>query len=166
MMTKTVEKPVVGEQAPMFSLSDEAGKIHDLEEYYRKKNVVLIFYPGDDTPGCIVQLCAVRDDWEEFRKRDLVVLGVNQAGSTSHRHFIEKYGLKNPLLIDEGRRVARLYGAVGQFFGHETTKRTVVIIGKDGTVHYYRHGMPSNSEIFEVLDRVSLHYNQATKEAV
>lgn len=153
MTTTVAYTPIVGELAPVFALADETGKVYELEQYRGERQIVLVFYPGDDTPGCVKQLCAVRDDWREFEKRNAIVLGVNHAGAESHQKFIGKYGLKNPLLIDEGRRVASMYGAVGKFFGNETTKRTVVVIGREGVIRYYKHGMPPNSEIFEALDR-------------
>lgn len=153
MMTKT--RLAQGSRAPGFALPDEHGNVHDLGSYTGKSNVVLIFYPGDDTPGCTMQLCAVRDEIDKFRARSAVVLGINHADAESHRRFSETYGLKNPLLVDEGRRVAKLYRAVGSFIGHETTVRTVVIIDRKGLIQYYQRGMPSNSELFEVLDWVN-----------
>ncbi|MBI4093145.1 MAG: peroxiredoxin [Candidatus Kerfeldbacteria bacterium] len=154
-MKTNVRELRVGTRAPAFALADETGKVHELDQYKAKSDVVLIFYPGDDTPGCTMQLCAVRDDIAKFRQRQAIVLGVNQADAESHKRFIARYGLKNPLLVDEGRRVAKLYGAIGTFFGHETTKRTVVIIDVKGVVQYYKHGLPPNSELFEVLDWVN-----------
>ncbi len=155
MKSPTAKKPAVGKLAPTFMLRDETGTMHDLTLYRGKQNVVLVFYPGDDTPGCTMQLCAIRDQIDGFTSRQAVVFGINHADAESHRRFIEKYGLKNNLLVDEGRAVARQYGAVGSIFGHETTKRTVAFVDRRGVLQYYQRGMPSNGELFEVLDWVN-----------
>lgn len=154
-MRNPTRKPRLGEHARSFSLPDESGKVHDLESYQGRKNVVLMFYPGDDTPGCIMQLCAVRDEWEGFVKRNAIVLGINHADAESHRRFRDMYNLKNPLLVDQGFRVAKLYAAVGTISGHDAIQRTVVILDTKGVVHYYQRGMPSNQELFQVLDWVN-----------
>ncbi len=163
MRTKTGLAP--GSRAPVFALRDEHGNLHDRESFAGKSNVVLIFYPGDDTPGCTMQLCAVRDEIDKFRTRSAVVLGINQADADSHRRFSETYGLKNPLLVDEGRRVAKLYNAVGSLAGHEVTTRTVVIIDRKGLIQYYQRGLPTNSELFGVLDWVNKQWQVVSKTA-
>lgn len=141
----------VGTRAADFLLADERGGQVRLSDFRGKRHVLLIFYPGDNTPGCTKQLCAVRDDQAKFDKLNCTVFGVNHADAASHQKFIKKHGLTSHLLIDPGKRVAKQYGAIKQFFGKPAIKRTVVLVGKDGVIHYYKHGLPPNEEIFEVL---------------
>src|SRR5580700_9881521 len=123
-----------GSKAPDFSLPGQDGKAVQLSKL-RGKNVVLVFYPGDDTPVCRKQLCEFRDQWELARERNAQVFGVNPASAGSHFKFQEKYHLPFPLLVDAGQRVAALYHANGLF-----VKRTVYLIGPDGTIRYGKRG--------------------------
>jgi thioredoxin-dependent peroxiredoxin len=132
----------IGSIAPDFSLFSEKGDTIRLADFKGKKSVVLIFYPGDQTPGCTKQLCAIRDDYSQFEKKNAIVFGVNPAGKDSHKKFIEKQHYQFSLLIDEGQKVAELYGAKGLM-----VKRTVVVIDAEGNIAYYKQGLPPNSEI-------------------
>lgn len=136
-----------GTKAPEFKLKDENGNTVQLKDFKGKKNVVLIFYPGDDTPGCKKQLCAVRDDYSKFDKEDVVVFGINPQGAKSHKKFIEKYNFPFPLLVDKDKKVVKKYGAKGTLF----TKRTVYGIDKEGKIVFAKRGMPENEEILKAL---------------
>jgi peroxiredoxin Q/BCP len=131
----------VGSAAPDFSLPDDAGHTVKLSDL-RGKDVVLVFYPGDDTPGCTKQLCQFRDHWGEVIARGVEVFGVNPQGSASHGKFRQKYHLQFPLLIDKGQKVAALYHCSGII-----VKRTVYRIGPDGMIRFARRGMPDPSEV-------------------
>ena len=137
----------VGEKAPGFSLMDQDGRPVNLDEHRGKKNVVLIFYPGDRTPGCTKQLCAVRDQFELFTDADTVVFGVNAQGAESHRRFVDKYNFPFPLLVDREKEVVSAYGCRGTLM----TKRTVYGINKEGIIVFARRGMPSNEEILQAF---------------
>lgn len=130
-----------GSAAPDFSLPRQDGRIVSLSKL-RGKNVVLVFYPGDDTPVCRRQLCEFRDQWEQARKCNAQVFGVNPASAGSHSKFQEKYRLPFPLLVDAGQKVAALYRANGLF-----VKRTVYLIGPDGAIRYARRGKPDPAEV-------------------
>lgn len=142
----------IGSAAPDFTLKDHEGRSMSLARFRGTQPVLLIFYPGDDTPGCTTQLCAIRDDWREFRKRNVAVFGVNHAGTDSHTKFAKKYGLTVSLLIDEGREVSKRYGATGKFFKNEVIKRSVVLVDKDGIIRYVKRGLPSDKEILAAID--------------
>ncbi len=145
----------VGTTAPAFTLKDSQGNSFKLADFKGKKNVLLFFYPGDDTPGCVKQLCAIRDDKAKFKSfKDLVAFGVNHADADSHNAFIEKYGLTMPLLIDKDRKVSKKYGAIKYMFGNESIKRSVIIIDKNGKLAYVKRGMPENEEILEALEKI------------
>ena len=79
--------PMIGEAAPAFSLMDQDHRMTTLEEFRGKKNVVLVFYPRDNTPGCTRQLCSIRDDSDRFDEKDTVVFGINPQGSASHQRI-------------------------------------------------------------------------------
>jgi peroxiredoxin Q/BCP len=130
-----------GTPAPDFSLTDDAGRKVTLSAL-RGKSVVLVFYPGDDTPGCTKQLCEFRDDWKAAKARGVKVFGVNPQGAQSHAKFREKFKLPFPLLVDQGSKVAALYNADGLI-----VKRTVYLIGPDGVIRFARRGKPAPEEV-------------------
>ncbi len=142
--------PAVGAFAPDFTLPDHAGTTHTLSQY-RGKQVVLYFYPKDDTPGCTVEACSFRDALGSFADRDAVVLGVSPDSVASHQRFVQKYTLTFPLLADEGHRVAERYGVwVEKTHGGTTSMgiaRTTFIIDADGCVaHVFRNVRPEGHE--------------------
>ena len=141
--------------APDFTLPDSHGNHVTLSSFQGKSNVVLIMYPGDNTPGCTAQLCSVRDNYADFEKYHAVVLGINHADAASHNKFIESHGLRNPLLVDEGRQVIKKYGSDSKFLGVESTRRTVVIVDKQGIIRYLVHGLPPHEELKKQLEMIN-----------
>jgi thioredoxin-dependent peroxiredoxin len=133
----------VGAAAPDFTLADQDGKNVTLSSM-RGKNVVLVFYPGDDTSVCTKQLCEFRDTWAFAKQKNAVVYGVNPQGQESKSKFQKKYEFPFPLLSDPGQRVGGLYHAKGLI-----AKRTVYLIGPDGVVRYAKRGKPAPAEVFE-----------------
>ena len=131
----------VGTLAPDFSLPDDSGGVVQLSGL-RGSTVVLVFYPGDDTPGCTKQLCQFRDHWGDARARGIEVFGVNPGSARSHDKFREKFHFPFPLLVDQGQKVAALYHANGLI-----VKRTVYRIGPDGVIGFARRGMPRPEEV-------------------
>jgi peroxiredoxin Q/BCP len=131
----------VGATAPDFALPDESGHLVALSAL-RGRNVALVFYPGDDTPGCTKQLCQFRDQWSQARARSVEVFGVNPQSALKHDRFRQKYHFPFPLLVDEGQKVAALYHANGLI-----VKRTVYVIGPDGKIRFGKRGMPNPSEV-------------------
>jgi len=134
-----------GTPAPDFTLPDDTGNTVKLSKL-RGKSVVLVFYPGDDTPGCTRQLCEFRDSWQSVKARGVKVFGVNPGSAASHGRFRKKFDLPFPLLIDSGRKVATLYQANGII-----VKRTVYLIDPDGVIRLGRRGMPSPEEVLAAL---------------
>jgi thioredoxin-dependent peroxiredoxin len=130
-----------GSQAPDFTARDEHGGNVTLSGL-RGRNVVLVFYPGDDTTVCTTQLCEFRDRWSDAQKHNTLVFGVNPAGAQSHEKFRSKYGLPFPILVDEGRRIASLYHCTGWVI-----RRTVYLIGPDGSICYSVRGKPHVEEV-------------------
>ena len=126
-----------GKAAPAFTLQDADGNKVSLKDF-RGKNVVVYFYPKDDTPGCTKEACGFRDHWKEIQKLGTVVLGISADGAESHRKFRDKYELPFPLLSDPDRKVMEKYGAYGEkmMYGKKTVGviRSTVIVGPDGKV--------------------------------
>ena len=98
----------IGEKAPSFSLPDQNGVVHTLEEYAGKK-VVLYFYPKDNTAGCTAQACGFAQLYPQFTEKGAVVLGVSKDSVASHKKFEEKYGLPFTLLSDESLETIKAY---------------------------------------------------------
>lgn len=137
----------VGDKAPGFSLKDHDGNAVTLMEFSGKKNVVLVFYPRDNTPGCTKQLCAIRDQFALFVDSETVVYGINPQGSGSHSDFVDKHGFPFPLLVDHEKKAVSDYGCKGTLM----TKRTVYGIDKEGMIVFARRGAPSNEEILRAF---------------
>jgi len=141
----------IGDKAPLFSLQNQAGKKISLRDYKNKKNILLIFYPGDNTPGCTKQLCNIRNDFSRFTKLDTIVFGINHADNKSHQKFIDQYKFPFDLLIDTDRKVSRKYKAIKFMFGHISIKRSVILINKEGKIIFLKRGMPTDDEILKSL---------------
>jgi peroxiredoxin Q/BCP len=137
----------VGQKAPDFSLVSSNRDTVRLSQFKGHSNVVLIFYPGDETPGCTKQLCAVRDDYAQFKAKNVMVFGVNPANVESHKKFIERQGYQFPLLVDEGQQTAKLYGCESW----PTVKRTVYAIDMRGVIVFVKQGMPSDEEVLKSI---------------
>jgi peroxiredoxin Q/BCP len=126
-----------GKAAPQFTLADAKGKKVALKDL-KGKNVIVYFYPKDDTPGCTKEACGFRDLWSDIKKRNTVVLGVSPDGQEAHKKFTEKYKLPFTLLSDPDRKVMEKYGAWGEkmMYGKKTVGviRSTVWIGPNGKV--------------------------------
>jgi peroxiredoxin Q/BCP len=136
---------VEGRKAPSFTLADGAGQRVSLEDF-KGKNVVVYFYPKDDTPGCTKEACGFRDLWKELQRAGVVVLGVSADGAESHTKFTTKYKLPFPLLSDPDRKLMQAWGAYGDkmMYGKKTKGviRSTVWIGPDGVVRKHWARVP------------------------
>jgi thioredoxin-dependent peroxiredoxin len=130
-------QPTEGKKAPAFSAKDQDGNTVKLSDF-KGKNVILYFYPKDDTPGCTKEACAFRDEFAQFKKKGAVVLGVSPDDEKSHTKFIKKYSLPFTLLADTDHSIAEAYGAWGEkaMYGKKYMGilRSTVLIDKDGRV--------------------------------
>jgi peroxiredoxin Q/BCP len=126
-----------GAPAPAFTLTDASGKQVSLADF-AGRNVVLYFYPQDDTPGCTKEACGFRDSWTDLQDLGVAVLGVSADDAASHTRFAAKYRLPFTLLSDPDRRVMTAYGAYGPktMYGKKVVGviRSTVWIGPDGRV--------------------------------
>jgi thioredoxin-dependent peroxiredoxin len=147
-----------GTPAPEFELKADDGSTVTLAGL-RGRRVVLYFYPRDDTPGCTAQACGIRDQWQDFRGVDAVVLGVSPDDEASHRKFKEKYGLPFTLLADEDHAVAERYGVWGERTSYGKTymgiKRSTFVIDEDGTVRSAMYGVKPDTHAERVLQALA-----------
>jgi peroxiredoxin Q/BCP len=125
--------PQEGSKAPDIALPDSDGVTWHLSDH-RGKVVVLLFYPGDETPICTRQMCSVRDRWEDYAATGAEVVGISTNTVESHKSFAEHHELPLRLLADVDRRVADLYGAQSLIPGK--VARSVFVINRDGVITY------------------------------
>lgn len=143
-----------GDMAPAFSANTNGGGKVSLADF-KGQNVILYFYPRDDTPGCTKEACAFRDHFAEFKKRGAVVLGVSVDPVKSHDKFVEKFRLPFTLLADEEKKIVEAYGVWGQksFMGRKYlgTHRVTFLIGPGGKIKKIWPKVKPDEHAVEVL---------------
>ena len=134
-----------GKKAPDFTLANAEGKKVSLADF-KGKDVVVYFYPKDDTPGCTKEACGFRDLWKDLQRAGVVVLGISGDAPAAHAKFAAKYKLPFPLLSDPDRTLMKAWGAYGEkmMYGKKTQGviRSTVWIGKDGIVRKHWKRVP------------------------
>lgn len=127
----------VGDKAPVFTGTDQNGKTISMNDFKGKK-LAVYFYPKDNTPGCTVQACNLRDNYEDLLKNGIQVVGVSADSVSSHQKFIDKFTLPFPLIADEDKKVIEQFGVWGpkKFMGKEYDgiHRTTFLIDEDQTI--------------------------------
>ncbi len=141
----------VGDFAPDFILKDQHGSLVKLSDYKNKSNVVLFFYPKDDTPGCTAEVCSFRDNYEGFKSSGAEVIGISSDDSASHFKFAAKHHLPYTLLSDHGGKVRKLFGVPTSLIF--LPGRVTYIIDKQGVI---RH-------VFNSQLNVTKHVDEAMK---
>ena len=140
----------VGDAAPEFDLTDAAGKRVRLADFRGKRNVVLYFYPKDDTPGCTKEACSFRDSYQSFTDAGAEVIGVSSDDGASHQKFAEKFHLPFTLVSDTGGAVRKRYGVpatLGLLPG-----RVTFVIDRDGIVrHVFNSQLQATKHVDEAL---------------
>ncbi len=138
-----------GKAAPAFTLANQDGEKISLKDF-RGRDVILYFYPKDDTPGCTKEACGFRDFNKEILALDAVILGVSPDSPESHQKFIDKYSLSFDLLSDPARKVMTRYGAFGEKMMYGKTVqgviRSTVWIGPDGKVKQHWRRVPKAAD--------------------
>ncbi len=149
----------VGDKAPDFTLPSQMGDNVTLSEFLGKKNIVLYFYPKDETPGCTREACSFRDSYQELASLGAEVLGVSGQSVESHKSFATHYGLPFILLSDEDNKVRKLYGvpsSLGLIPG-----RVTYIIDKKGVV---RHIFNSQTQTQQHVEEAKATLRELEKE--
>jgi peroxiredoxin Q/BCP len=154
--------PIIGKKAPAFSLKTDQGETVKLSDFIGK-NVVLYFYPKDDTPGCTKEACDFRDNLKSFKKTDTVILGVSGDSVEKHTRFKDKYSLPFTLLSDPDFKVCKAYDVYKQksmygkkYYGIE--RSTFLIDAKGKLVKEYRK-VSVSGHIEEILAEIKSHYS-------
>lgn len=119
-----------GDLSPQFKVKDELGNEVQLSDFKGKKNVILYFYPKDDTPGCTIEACSFRDHLNQFQTADTQILGVSFDDAKSHQAFKEKFHLNFPLLVDADKEIALAY----EVSGDQNPSRDTIVIDKEGKI--------------------------------
>ncbi len=133
--TNDMKKISVGSTIPSFALQDQHGQMFQIDSVVGKKNLVIYFYPKDDTPGCTKEACAFRDQYEDFEEADALIIGISAQSVESHLNFAKKHRLNFTLLSDEGNKVRKMFGVPTNLFGL-IAGRVTYVVNKKGEVVY------------------------------
>ena len=141
----------IGDTIPAIVLKDQNGEIFDLQAKTKGKNVVLFFYPKDDSPGCTAQACSFRDQYDVFTEAGAVIIGISGQSVESHKEFAQKYRLGFTLLSDEGNKVRKLFGVPANLFGLLPGRVTYVTDKSGKVVYIFNSQMQAAKHVDEAL---------------
>jgi peroxiredoxin Q/BCP len=141
----------IGSTIPNIVLKNQEGELFDLKKETAGKNVVLYFYPKDDTPGCTAQACSFRDQFEDFTDANAMVVGISGQSVESHKAFGEKHRLTFTLLSDEGNKIRKQFGVPTNLFGLMPGRVTYVIDKTGKVVYIFNSQMNISGHIDESL---------------
>ena len=148
-------KPKEGDKAPDFTAKDQNGNTVSLSDF-KGKNVILYFYPKDDTPGCTAEACNFRDNYQSLLGKGFAVIGVSIDTEKSHKKFEKKYSLPFPLIADPNRKIVEEYGlwAEKSMFGKKYmgTLRTTFLIDPNGIISKVIEKVDTENSSQQVLD--------------
>ena len=142
----------VGDRIPEFQLQNQNGELIDIKNYIGKKNLVIYFYPKNDTPGCTKEACTFRDQYEDFNDLDAEVFGINGQSVSSHKQFAQKHNLNFNLLSDKNDKVRDLFGVPTSFFGLLSGRVTYVIDKSGKIVHIFNSQFRAKEHIQQAIN--------------
>ncbi len=145
-------KLIIGDKIPDFTLKDQRGNDFSIGKVIGKKTMVIYFYPKNDTPGCTKEACAFRDEFEDFKDLNAVVIGISSDDVNSHKKFSDKYNLPFILLADTEKKVQKMFGVPKGFLGL-IPGRVTYIVAKNGEIKY----------IFNSMSKATQHIVEAKK---
>lgn len=140
----------VGTVAPDFTTVDDQGTTVSLTDF-KGKTVVLYFYPKDDTPGCTKEAQSFRDNYDQYKDKDMVVLGVSMDDQASHKMFKEKYGLPFQLLVDTNGAITKAYDVEGSGY----SKRVTYVIDGEGVISRVDQNVKTDSHAQDILSSLA-----------
>jgi thioredoxin-dependent peroxiredoxin len=141
----------IGSSIPAFTLPDQNGKMFDINSVIGKKNLVIYFYPKDDSPGCTKEACSFRDQYEVFKEADAVIIGISGQSVESHKEFAEKHRLSFTLLSDEGNRIRKQFGVPSDLLGLIPGRMTFVADKKGKVVYVFNSQSQAEKHVDEAL---------------
>ena len=124
-----------GDNIPAFTLPDQNGNLFDINSVLGKKNLVIYFYPKDESQGCTAQACSFRDQFDVFAEADAVIIGISGQSVESHKEFAIKHRLNFTLLSDQGNKIRKLFGVPTNLLGL-VPGRVTYVVDKSGKVIY------------------------------
>lgn len=149
----------IGDLAPDFNITDQNGKVHKIADYKGKK-IILYFYPKDLTPGCTVESCDLRDNYETLKKDGFEVIGVSADDEKKHQKFIDRHKLPFNLLADTNKEVLNNYGVWGEkkFMGrtYNGIHRTTFIIDEKGVIIQIISKVKTKNHTQQILNELRL----------
>jgi peroxiredoxin Q/BCP len=145
--------PAVGDKAPLVEGKDQNDKTWKLAGHIGQKNVLLYFYPKDDTPGCTKEACGLRDQMSDLKAADVEVVGVSFDSAESHRSFIEKHSLNFTLLADTDGKITEAYGAKRE--GRNMARRVSFLINKQGIITHVTDTGSADVHLTEMKEAVA-----------
>jgi peroxiredoxin Q/BCP len=148
---KNMNKIEIGSSLPGFTLPDQNGDLFDISTVLGKKNLVIYFYPKDDTPGCTKEACYFRDQFEVFKEEDAIIIGVSGQSVESHKEFAAKYKLNYTLLSDEGNEIRKLFGVPTNLFGFIPGRVTYIVNKKGKVVYTFNSQSQATKHVDEAL---------------
>ena len=147
-----MKKPEEGDKIPNFELYDQNEELFRLNEHLGDQNLVIYFYPKDDTPGCTAEACGFRDHFEEFINYDCQVIGISADDTKSHKNFAEKHQLPFILLSDPENGVRRKFGVPRSMLGM-LPGRVTYIVDKNGVIqHIFNSQFRTNQHVNEAIN--------------
>jgi peroxiredoxin Q/BCP len=150
---QAAKSPVVGDQAPLVSGINQAGKEWKLADATGKKVVLLYFYPKNETPGCTKEACGLRDWMGELQQSDVEVVGVSFDSVESHQKFIANHNLNFTLIADTGGKMVDAYGV--RMVNKNLARRVSFLIGKDGKVLHVTDSPSAETHLTEMKEAVA-----------
>jgi peroxiredoxin Q/BCP len=141
----------VGSTIPEFSLPDQNGSLFNINSVLGKKNLVIYFYPKDDSPGCTAQACSFRDQFEVFTEADAVIIGISSQSVESHKEFAEKHRLSFTLLSDEENKIRKLFGVATNLLGILPGRVTYVADKKGRVLYIFNSQSQATKHVDEAL---------------
>lgn len=149
--SQPMKKVSLGSTVPLFELKDQFDDLFKVESVLGKKNLVIYFYPKDDTPGCTAQACSFRDQFEVFEEADAMIIGISAQSVESHQKFASKYNLNYTLLSDEGNKVRKLFGVPSSLFGIIPGRVTYVVNKKGKVIFIFNSQNNAEKHVVEAL---------------
>ena len=142
----------VGDTIPDFSLKNQDGQLFNLKDHLGKSNLVIYFYPKDDTPGCTKEACKFRDEFQDFTDLNAKVIGISSDNVASHKAFAKKYHLPFTLLADTDKKIRKLFG-VPKFTG-VIPGRVTYVVDKNGKIVYIFNSMRNAEKHIDEAKRI------------
>jgi len=141
----------IGSTIPAFTLPDQNGKLFDINTVLGKKNLVIYFYPKDDSPGCTAQACSFQDQFEVFKEADAVIIGISGQSIESHKEFALKHRLTFTLLSDEGNKIRKSFGVPANLLGLLPGRVTYVADKTGKVIYIFNSQMQATKHVDEAL---------------